>query len=95
VDDAHVLLTLLMDDVHILLSLLHASLMTTYMYMKWRKIIQLQKRKKLLAQKALYHLCMAFLLLFFSLENWYYRILVFLTGYVKNAELAVDALSIW
>ncbi|XP_025801884.1 protein DETOXIFICATION 27-like isoform X3 [Panicum hallii] len=29
------------------------------------------------------------------LENWYYRILVFLTGYVKNAELAVDALSIW
>lgn len=69
--------------------------MTTYMYMKWRKIIQLQKRKKLLAQKALYHLCMAFLLLFFSLENWYYRILVFLTGYVKNAELAVDALSIW
>ncbi|CAN6204736.1 unnamed protein product [Urochloa humidicola] len=28
------------------------------------------------------------------LENWYYRILVFLTGYVKNAELAVDALSI-
>jgi MATE family multidrug resistance protein len=38
---------------------------------------------------------MAFLLLFCSLENWYYRILVFLTGYVKNAELAVDALSIW
>ncbi|KAF8694721.1 hypothetical protein HU200_037807 [Digitaria exilis] len=29
------------------------------------------------------------------LENWYYRILVFLTGYVKNAQLAVDALSIW
>ncbi|RCV12066.1 hypothetical protein SETIT_2G238700v2 [Setaria italica] len=29
------------------------------------------------------------------LENWYYRILVFLTGYVKNAEIAVDALSIW
>ncbi|KAJ1290027.1 hypothetical protein BS78_02G210600 [Paspalum vaginatum] len=28
------------------------------------------------------------------LENWYYRILVFLTGYVKNAQLAVDALSI-
>ncbi|TKW33601.1 hypothetical protein SEVIR_2G249200v4 [Setaria viridis] len=28
------------------------------------------------------------------LENWYYRILVFLTGYVKNAEIAVDALSI-
>ncbi|XP_066397453.1 protein DETOXIFICATION 27-like isoform X1 [Miscanthus floridulus] len=35
-----------------------------------------------------------FFLLFCSLENWYYRILVFLTGYVKNAELAVDALSI-
>ncbi|XP_062199982.1 protein DETOXIFICATION 27-like [Phragmites australis] len=28
------------------------------------------------------------------LENWYYRILIFLTGYMKNAELAVDALSI-
>ncbi|KAF8694720.1 hypothetical protein HU200_037806 [Digitaria exilis] len=29
------------------------------------------------------------------LENWYYRILVFLTGFMKNAELSVDALSIW
>ncbi|KAL6656169.1 hypothetical protein ACP70R_006995 [Stipagrostis hirtigluma subsp. patula] len=28
------------------------------------------------------------------LENWYYRILIFLTGYLKNAEVAVDALSI-
>jgi MATE family multidrug resistance protein len=28
------------------------------------------------------------------LENWYYRVLIFLTGYMKNAELAVDALSI-
>ncbi|CAN6218051.1 unnamed protein product [Urochloa humidicola] len=28
------------------------------------------------------------------LENWYYRILIFLTGYMKNAEVAVDALSI-
>ncbi|KAK3130296.1 hypothetical protein QOZ80_6BG0491470 [Eleusine coracana subsp. coracana] len=28
------------------------------------------------------------------LDNWYYRILIFLTGYMKNAELAVDALSI-
>ncbi|CAL5073871.1 unnamed protein product [Urochloa decumbens] len=28
------------------------------------------------------------------LENWYYRILVFLTGFMKNAELSVDALSI-
>lgn len=30
-----------------------------------------------------------------SLEIWYYRLLVFLTGFMKNAELAVDALSIW
>lgn len=30
-----------------------------------------------------------------SLENWYYRILVLLTGNLKNAEIAVDALSIW
>jgi MATE family multidrug resistance protein len=29
------------------------------------------------------------------LENWYYRILIFLTAYMKSAELAVDALSIW
>nr|CAB3483279.1 unnamed protein product [Digitaria exilis] len=29
------------------------------------------------------------------LENWYYRVLVLLTGYLKNAEIAVDALSIW
>nr|CAB3481221.1 unnamed protein product [Digitaria exilis] len=29
------------------------------------------------------------------LENWYYRLLVLLTGYLKNAEIAVDALSIW
>ncbi|KAL6656170.1 hypothetical protein ACP70R_006996 [Stipagrostis hirtigluma subsp. patula] len=28
------------------------------------------------------------------LESWYYRVLIFLTGYMKNAELAVDALSI-
>ncbi|KAK3133577.1 hypothetical protein QOZ80_6AG0538240 [Eleusine coracana subsp. coracana] len=28
------------------------------------------------------------------LESWYYRILIFLTAYMKNAELAVDALSI-
>ncbi|KAL6656166.1 hypothetical protein ACP70R_006992 [Stipagrostis hirtigluma subsp. patula] len=28
------------------------------------------------------------------LENWYYRILIFLTAYMKNAELAVDAMSI-
>jgi multidrug resistance protein, MATE family len=30
-----------------------------------------------------------------SLENWYYRVLVLLTGYLDNAEIAVDALSIW
>uniref|UniRef100_A0A453L0U4 Protein DETOXIFICATION n=1 Tax=Aegilops tauschii subsp. strangulata TaxID=200361 RepID=A0A453L0U4_AEGTS len=28
------------------------------------------------------------------LESWYYRVLIFVTGYMKNAELAVDALSI-
>ncbi|KAL6858838.1 hypothetical protein ACP4OV_017840 [Aristida adscensionis] len=28
------------------------------------------------------------------LENWYYRILILLPGYLKNAEIAVDALSI-
>ncbi|CAN0877299.1 Protein DETOXIFICATION 27 [Linum grandiflorum] len=28
------------------------------------------------------------------LENWYYRILILMTGYLKNATLAVDALSI-
>ncbi|KAK4781054.1 hypothetical protein SAY87_017160 [Trapa incisa] len=28
------------------------------------------------------------------LENWYYRILVLMTGNLKNAEIAVDALSI-
>ncbi|CAL5005696.1 unnamed protein product [Urochloa decumbens] len=28
------------------------------------------------------------------LENWYYRVLVLLTGYLNNAEIAVDALSI-
>ncbi|GMP25941.1 hypothetical protein CsSME_00002584 [Camellia sinensis var. sinensis] len=29
------------------------------------------------------------------LENWYYRILVLMTGNLQNAEIAVDALSIW
>lgn len=28
------------------------------------------------------------------MENWYYRVLVLLTGYLPNAEIAVDALSI-
>ncbi|CAA2996030.1 DETOXIFICATION 27-like [Olea europaea subsp. europaea] len=28
------------------------------------------------------------------LENWYYRILILMTGNMKNAEIAVDALSI-
>ena len=31
----------------------------------------------------------------YSLENWYYRILILMTGYLQNATLAVDALSIW
>ncbi|THU69803.1 hypothetical protein C4D60_Mb08t18270 [Musa balbisiana] len=30
----------------------------------------------------------------FSLENWCYRILILLTGNLKNAEVAVDAISI-
>jgi hypothetical protein len=30
-----------------------------------------------------------------SLENWYYRILILMTGNLPNAEIAVDALSIW
>nr|POE49680.1 protein detoxification 27 [Quercus suber] len=29
-----------------------------------------------------------------TLENWYYRVLVLMTGNLKNAEIAVDALSI-
>ncbi|KAH7567703.1 hypothetical protein JRO89_XS07G0124900 [Xanthoceras sorbifolium] len=29
------------------------------------------------------------------LESWYYRILILMTGYLKNATLAVDALSVW
>ncbi|OEL24200.1 hypothetical protein BAE44_0014780 [Dichanthelium oligosanthes] len=29
------------------------------------------------------------------LKNWYYRILILLTGNLKNAAVAVDALSIW
>ncbi|RVW65532.1 Protein detoxification 27 [Vitis vinifera] len=29
------------------------------------------------------------------LENWYYRILILMTGNWKNAEVAVDALSVW
>jgi MATE family multidrug resistance protein len=32
---------------------------------------------------------------FFSLELWYNTILVLLTGYMANAEIALDALSIW
>jgi MATE family multidrug resistance protein len=30
-----------------------------------------------------------------SLETWYYRILILLTGNLKNAAVAVDALAIW
>lgn len=29
------------------------------------------------------------------LENWYYRILILLTANLRNAELSVDAISIW
>lgn len=36
-----------------------------------------------------------FVCLICSLENWYYRILILLTGNLKNAAIAVDALSIW
>ncbi|KAF5197726.1 Detoxification-like protein [Thalictrum thalictroides] len=32
---------------------------------------------------------------FNSLEFWYNSILVLLTGYMANAEVAIDALSIW
>ncbi|WOK94336.1 hypothetical protein Cni_G03038 [Canna indica] len=35
------------------------------------------------------------LLIWCSLENWYYRILILLIGNLKNAKTAVDALSIW
>uniref|UniRef100_I1P8C8 Protein DETOXIFICATION n=1 Tax=Oryza glaberrima TaxID=4538 RepID=I1P8C8_ORYGL len=35
-----------------------------------------------------------FVCLICSLENWYYRILILLTGNLKNAAIAVDALSI-
>ena len=30
-----------------------------------------------------------------SLEFWYYKILTLMTGYLKDATIAVDALSIW
>ena len=30
-----------------------------------------------------------------SLENWYYRILIIMTGNLENARIAVDSLSIW
>ncbi|XP_024037146.1 protein DETOXIFICATION 27 isoform X2 [Citrus clementina] len=29
------------------------------------------------------------------LENWYYRVLILMTGNLQNAKIAVDALSIW
>lgn len=31
----------------------------------------------------------------FSLELWYYTALVLITGYLKNSEVAIDALTIW
>ena len=30
-----------------------------------------------------------------SLEFWYYKVLMLMTGYLKDATIAVDALSIW
>ncbi|MCI60926.1 protein TRANSPARENT TESTA 12-like [Trifolium medium] len=29
------------------------------------------------------------------MENWYYRILLLMTGQLENATVAVDALSVW
>jgi len=45
----------------------------------------------------LIHLSFIFiaLLCLYSLELWYNTILVLLTGYMKDAEVALDALSIW
>ncbi|KAI8536349.1 hypothetical protein RHMOL_Rhmol10G0250300 [Rhododendron molle] len=40
------------------------------------------------------HFSFAFQFPLQSLENWYYRILILMTGNLKNAEVAVDALSI-
>ena len=34
-------------------------------------------------------------LYFRSLELWYNTILVLLTGIMRNADIAIDALSIW
>lgn len=34
-------------------------------------------------------------LFIFSLEVWYFMALILFAGYLKNAELSVDALSIW
>lgn len=36
-----------------------------------------------------------FLFFLDSLEVWYFMALVLFAGYLKNAEVAVDALSIW
>lgn len=30
-----------------------------------------------------------------SLEMWYYFVLILFAGYLKNAEVSVDAISIW
>jgi MATE family multidrug resistance protein len=32
---------------------------------------------------------------FYSLEIWYNTVLILLTGNMKNAEIAIDALAIW
>jgi hypothetical protein len=57
--------------------------------------ISFQVRSDHRAQQHLLFQTHAIDLLAYSLENWYYRVLVLLTGYLKNAEIAVDALSIW
>lgn len=31
----------------------------------------------------------------YSLETWYFMALILFAGYLKNAEVSVDALSIW
>jgi multidrug resistance protein, MATE family len=59
------------------------------------QLISFQVRSDHRAQKHLLFQTHAINFLAYSLENWYYRVLVLLTGYLKNAEIAVDALSIW
>lgn len=39
--------------------------------------------------------CLVFVCFACSLENWYYRILILMAGYLNNTTIAVDALSVW